>query len=841
MPGIYGRQNTGAALGSGTTDTNATNVRASVFDPVSQHCWAYRWGMRIGTEAGGTIQVRGHLWNTTNGNPDALLASTAQIAQSQAYTYSTPPYADLAADLTSIVKLTAGQAYGVGDASTGPARHGMIPAASVGSGHNTLLYQRSTSGTGPYGPMAYSVSSNEGWLDAYVLYDANVAPNVPGSLSPSGQTINQTPAFTGTFRDANETVGGRDNTANEKLKQFHIQLRAVGSQTLMWDTTYNAPADQQTARAFSSAYGGSGSLTPGTTYEWRAQVSDQFNAWSLWSGWTSFSINPGGSLSTPTGGGRRISRTPTTFPTTWTHVAGLSQDAYNPQILQGGLVVRDFGTILSGTLANGTTYDVLGQLSDWTNTGTAQLDWGTAYTLRARGRDTSGVWSPFSGQLAFTTNYPPTTPVPTAPASGTVSSTRPLLQFTMSDADNTPANGLAASVRIKNSAGAVLFTRAATNVGGNAWQYQTTATDLATYAQYRWDAVGTDGVLTTIYSPERTFTYAEGPVITVTAPASGQIVTGTTVPFAYTVANQQSRSTRIYAAGSGTPLIITGTNTTTSLSGAIDLTSLPNNADYELTVTVTNTSGLTAESPRVPFRLQYPPAPTITGVTASPERAAGDREPSVVRVAWNQSTLVSGFAGYDVYRTPAVGGDTVRMTPAGISSITQTAWIDPEPANETNYVYGVVQHQAIGVSTVDSVAATSGTVRVSFHAVIISDADDPGRRVVLPYVRDAERGFADDRALQTPWSGGPPVALTGGATSRTVRATYALIEDPDGQLAAIQDLAGVLSDDAPPLLVYRNRTGLRLEGTIVGLSARERRNWIDAQFGFQELRSEVTS
>lgn len=838
MCAVYGRQNLGAALASGTTTTNATNLRASVYDPMPSHGWAYRWSARIGAESGGTIQVRGHLYSlNSSGNPDSLLANTAQIAQSQAYTYSSTPYADIAGDLTSIVKLTSGRAYGVGFAATGSARHGQTASGA-------LMYMRSTSGTGPYGPMNYESSSAQGLIDCYVLYDTNVAPSVPGALYPSGQISNQTPAFTGTFRDANETVNGRDNKAAERLNTFQIQLRQVGSSTLLWDATYGTPEDQKVARAFSTGYGGSGSLTPGTTYEWRGQVSDQCGAWSGWTGWTGFTINPGGSLSTPTGGGRRTSRTPATFPTTWTHIAGLGINAYNPQILQNGTVVRDFGTLSTGnTLAAGTTFDALGQLADWTGTGTPQLDWGTAYTLRIRGRDTGNVWSPFSGQLAFTTNYPPTTPALTAPASGAVSSSRPPLTFTMSDVDNTVATGLAASVRIKSGTGTVLFTRAATFVSGTTWQYQTTATDLAAYATYRWDAIGTDGVLTTAYSAERSFVYAEGPVVTFTSPDPGTVVTAPVMSFSYTVSDQVSRQTSVYRAGAVDPVFrYTPVVSATDKSGAVDFQGLANNAEYEITVTVTNTAGLTGESPRLPVRLQYAQPPAITGFMASPELAAGDREPSVVRLTWNPSTLTSGFSRYVVFRdSPDDPTDLVQVHIASITSISQTTFIDPDPRSGVRYSYTIVQEQAIGVSAVGSLPAYAVNVRVDFHAVIISDAVDPSRRVVLRYVNAPERATVDDRALLSPWSGGPPVELGGGAESQTIRATYPLIEDPEREYAAIQNLRGLRADLTPALLVYRtgrgDGAGLRMTGTIRNLSARDFRNKIEAQLTFQEVRS----
>ncbi len=828
----YGRFNTSAALASGTTDTNTTNVRASVFDPAPSHGWAYRWGMRLGTESGGTVQVRGHLWATSSsGNPGALLASTAQIAQSQAYTYSTAPYADVAGDLTSIARLTSGSAYAVGFAATGSARHGQTASGD-------LMYMRSAGSTGPFSPMAYQSSSPQGLIDCYVLYDANVAPSVPGSLYPVGQISNQSPAFTGTFRDANETVNGRDNKAGERLNHFRVQLRAVGASTLLWDATYGAPEDQKVARAFSTGYGGSGSLTPGVTYEWRSAVSDAFDAYSGWTGWTSFTINPGGSVAVTGGGGRKTTRQPTGFVSTWNHLAGLSMDAYNPQILQNGVVVRDFGTRVVGVQsAPGGTIDVLGGIADWTNTGTAQLDWGQSYTLRVRGRDTSGVWSPFSSGLAFTTNYPPTTPATVAILAPV--SSPPLLQFTLSDVDNTPSTGLTASVRIKSSTGAVLFTRAATFVSGTTWRYQTTATDLPSFAQYRWDAVGTDGVLTSPYSPERPFTYAEGPVIAITSPVPGAVATTPTLGFAYTVNDQASRQAKVYRAGGADPLItFTTVVSTTDKDGAVALQDVPNNTDLELTITVTNTSGLTAESPRVPFRLQYPPAPPITGFTASPELAAGDREPSVVRLTWNPSTITSGFDKYRVFRNaPFDPTDLGQTLIAEITSISQTEVIDAQPANGVVYHYTIDQFQRLGVSVVGSGPFYAGPIQLDFHAVIISDAADPGRRVVLPYVQSPERGFTDDRRLQDPWSGGPPVLLTGGAVSRTVRATYQLIGNPEQELTAIQALSAERSDGSVAVLVYRNHLGLGLTGTIMGLSARAYRNRIDAQFTFQEVRT----
>lgn len=834
MP-IYGRQNNSAAVASGTTDTNTTNVRASVFDPMPQHGWAHRFGMRLGTESGGTVQVRGHLWATSSsGNPGSLLASTAQIAQSQSYTYSTAPYADVAGDLTSIARLTSGSAYAVGFAATGSTRHGQTASGD-------LMYMRSAGTTGPFNPLGYTSSSPQGLLDNFVLYDANVAPSVPGSLYPVGQISNQSPAFTGTFRDANETVNGRNNKANERLNHFRVQLRQVGSSTLLWDSTYGAPEDQKVARAFSAGYGGSGSLTPGVTYEWRSAVSDAFDAFSAWTGWTSFSINPGGSVSTPTGGGRKTTRQPTGFVSTWSHIAGLSMDAYNPQILQNGVVVRDFGTrVVGAQSAPGGTIDVLGGIADWTNTGTAQLDWGQSYTIRVRGRDTGGVWSPFSSGLAFTTNYPPTTPAPAYPLPNGVFSQRPMLSSLMTDPDNTPATGLQGFVRIKNNAGTVLFTRqSALSPTGGGWQYQTTATDLPTFAPYRWDAFGTDGVLTTPYSPERPFTYAEGPVIAITSPVPGAIASTPTLGFAYTVTDQASRQAKVYRAGEDAPLITFGTVvSTTDKDGAVGLQDIPNNTDLELTITVTNSSGLTAESPRVPFRLQYPPAPPITGFTASPELAAGDREPSVVRLTWNPSTITSGFDKYRVFRNaPFDPTDLGQTLIVEITSISQTEVIDAQPANGVVYHYTIDQFQRLGVSVVGSGPFYAGPIQLDFHAVIISDAADPGRRVVLPYVRDPERGFTDDRRLVDPWSGGPPVLLTGGAVSRTVRATYQLIANPEQQLAAIQQLSGERSDGSVAVLNYRNHLGLAMTGTIMGLSARAYRNRIDAQFTFQELRS----
>lgn len=487
---FYGRYVTNGDTDMG--DVGYNQQRAYVYNKMTENGWGFKfgfWGGRFG--GGGTPTVKPAIWTTTTSmTPDKLMAYhngiTVNAVQSygrdgQAYSAPIMNSSSVFSPSSSAVKMKAGERYALGVVSTGDAMHYAMIQAAYFTGDNEQFYSRDGVST-PTNPFGYTNSSTEGWMSAWIEYQPNRTPTAATS-SPTGTVTTTSPRFMGTFTDADKTYGDR-------MTQLRIQVLRTSDNVVMWDSgSLAATTSEKTADAFDRAYAGT-TLVGGTPYQWRCQVADEFGAWSAWTAYMAFTVNGGGVINTQgTPSGKQTSLQPTPFTAKWVHASGFTMNQLRVRLLQGGSVIRTSGDIALSVANNGAI-----SVSWTTAFSTYALSWSlTDLSWQMQGRDSASLWSDWSTPQAFSTNASPTIPANLTPANSSASTTRPLLKCVVSDGDG---DAITVKARIKNSAGTVLFTRTMTRVGTTStYQYQTTSTDLAGFATYRWDAYSYDGFL----------------------------------------------------------------------------------------------------------------------------------------------------------------------------------------------------------------------------------------------------------------------------------------------------------------------------------------------------------
>lgn len=426
------------------------SARACTYGIMPENGWGSSVGAHLGKQLSGDAPtVRFGIYETSSGNPTNRMAYTnvesigvlmASGSGGDAFTALLDEVNPDFGPSDDGVMLWSGNRYAIAVLpSVDPINHGMIGAGSITETYESFFYRTGLGGTPP-DPYGTTSSSIEGWMSQWINYDPNVAPDTPTGLSPTGTVSSTTPTFTADFTDDNSNRG-------DVIKQYQLQLRPDGGGTNKWDTTYSASNSEQNSDSITRAYGGT-SLTPGSTYEWRIRMSDQFGAWSAWSAWTDFTVSGGGTVvldGTPTGVQQAI--TGLVFQGRWNHVSALSMDKVKVRLLQNGVVIGTSGEIsksVASSAAPGTLFSVNQSDSSIFNA----ITWGQSYQYQMQGRATNAVWSDWSNARSFSINSQPNTPHSLSPTSNAVVTDYPLLTFTMTDPDDTVATGLTAFAMI---------------------------------------------------------------------------------------------------------------------------------------------------------------------------------------------------------------------------------------------------------------------------------------------------------------------------------------------------------------------------------------------------------
>ncbi|MEJ7763612.1 MAG: hypothetical protein WKF80_12535, partial [Thermomicrobiales bacterium] len=437
-----------------------------------------------------------------------------------------------------------------------------------------------------------------------------------------------------------------------------------------------------------------------------------------------------------------------------------------------------------GNVANGGTLTFTQALA-----GMPTLSTGQTYQVAVMGQDTGGAWSPYSPYRTLRTNAPPNTPAALSPNTTQPSSTRPLLTFTAQDPDVTagfPEADLTASVRLKDSAGTVRFTRAATLVDAAAgtWQYQVTATDepaLAAGASVSrlWDAQLNDGTTTGAWSAQAAYVYASGPVVTITAP--GASLTTATGPITWTVVGTQiSRTIKIWAGSSatGTPLH-TNTATTGSLSYTIPVGLIFNGQTYTVAVEVTDNLGIVGSSPTLTTTATFTVPPAVAGASAALVAAAGEPDPSRVLVSWQASTEPPDvFVAYRVTRRFETEPTTAAVLLAELVNPSQASLADEHPPTGGDLIYAISQvtRDANGFELLGAVTEMY-IEALDLNATVLVNVVDPTIRVALRFAESVEVVPEKGRLELDTWAGGPALILPTGSRRKVYSATFNVIND----------------------------------------------------------------
>ena len=777
-----------AGGGPDTATAVAGSVFAYVADAADENGWLYALAVRCARAGSTNPTVALGAYATSGGNPSTLLASCAT------FTVTAAAEAEFTRDLAASAQVAKDQSVAFAVLPTGAdltvdmAGSDYLPGADDWTFYwddgATVLHQNFD---------INRTSAYEGHLSVWGLYEANVGPKAPTTVTPGStdqanpQTIGTfAPTFAFNFADDNESLP--NGLAGDSLRRGRARvLTAAGA--LVWDSgVVNATASQTTARQMTIDYAGS-ALTAGTVYQLWTSVADRFDAWSPNSTPRWFVIGAGRvdtATATPTG--KTDTQTPGPFVAKWVHTGGLATNAVEVKVVNSAGSTVYASATLSMAVANNGTVSVAwstafpGKLLPWDD---ERLTW----QLRARATDNN--WSGWAA-VSFWTNDPPKVPALVTPPQNAILTTRPLLAVTCTDTDDT-ATQLTVKCRIMNAAGSVLFTRTmAWNATAQRFEYQTTSTDLAGFADYLWDAYSYDGTVwsggktteaTAANSADRKFTYASGPVVAMTAPADGGTVTTNTFTIAWTVtgATQVTRDVQLVRAGE----VIHHTNFATTAKSYLVPSLLSTDEQLhegdliQVLLDITDTGGLHGTAQALVL-LDYPPV-TETVPTVRLVNGRNDLTPSVVRITWPRSDYPADqFRYYRLERR--ISADMLAANPTLPDDpvvfkrfeIGQNSYDDYEATSGVAYTYRLRQYVTIGADTLASVTRTAD-ITVLFEAAIIHDVRDPMlHRVVFDARRARTITAVTDFAVVSPWNQQKPIQFESDVYYREVDLTLVL-------------------------------------------------------------------
>jgi hypothetical protein len=767
MPQIGYRPPAGGAPDTATAPDGS--ILAFTPDDPSANGWLYQVGIRCRRATGVSPTVALGVYSATPGGTPATL-----VGQTNPFAVTSGADAEFVRDLQAAVVVIKDSPRSLAVLATGAALFvGMTQAANIPDAETTMFFWDDAA-TVLHTNFDLDRSSIEGHLGIWGLFETNVPPLAPATVTPGSTDENTpqqiggaTPTFAFIFRDDNEVLP--NGLAGDSLKRGRVQVkRTTGA--LVWDSgAITADSGEIAARQMTIDYTGP-ALASGTTYVLTTSTSDHLDAWSPVSAPRYFTIGAGRvdvAAGTPTG--KRDTQTPGPFVAVWRHSGALATNAVEVRIRDAtsGAPVRTSAT-LSMAVANNNSISVT-----WAVSAFAALPWDDqrlAWSMRAR--DTAGNWSGWSDDVGFWTDDPPHVPALVVPANNAVVTTRPLLAATCTDTDDV-ATGLVVKCRIKNAAGTVLSTQTMVWNAANArYEYQTLATDLATFATYGWDAYAFDGAVysggTTVEASaanaaDRLFTYASGPVVAITAPLDAATVTTNTVAITWTCPTQVTRKVEVIRAGA---VIHTSTGTT---GHSITLPSLLSTGEqlhegdaFTIRVTATDSVGLTGVA-EVDVTLDYPAIdplqPSVFLI-----KGRGDVTPTIVRIKWPKSGYDVGVFRY--YRLERrISADMLAANPTLPSApvvfrrfeIGQNSYDDHEAISGVNYTYNLRQFVVMGADTLAS-STRSVDIALLFEATIIHDVRDPYlHRVVFDARRERRITPVTDFAVVSPWNQEKPV------------------------------------------------------------------------------------
>src|SRR5690606_10774763 len=252
---------------------------------------------------------------------------------------------------------------------------------------------------------AHTVSP-QGRMSLWLEVVGNRKPNKPSSLTPSPGSIitDNTPTLGASFSDPDETfadipaVKGKYALGQaDKMRAYRFEVLNANKSARLWDTgKTNANSTQQSQRRVNVT---TSTLSAGT-YVARATFWDQFDTPSTAAEWT-FTINAGGAMvdvdlrhNELADVDRRVTTlTDAIVPEgTWTHSGGLNTNAVQARVRTAAGAIHWTSEERGQALTPGTRWGAWTSLYDEPM---PPLSPGGKYYVEFRGRDSTGLWSPW--------------------------------------------------------------------------------------------------------------------------------------------------------------------------------------------------------------------------------------------------------------------------------------------------------------------------------------------------------------------------------------------------------------------------------------------------------------
>ena len=764
--------------------------RATVFNAMPENGWGTHLGAWLGTDPsyGNWSGVLEALTTNASKQPQTYLGYTSPFTVSvdlgdetgqpgASYESAISTVNSSLSPGTNAIKLEAGKRYSVkllNDDASDLGRFSMIAASRIPYADNKYFYDK-YSDSYPGNPYSWDDANYNGWISLWIKYVKNTKP-VAATVGPSGIITTATPNFEGSFTDAESSYG-------DKLKNFRITVRDADTLETKWSSgTLSATSGEQAAAQFTRAYGGS-TLTQGEEYEWQCEVSDQFGEWSALTAWESFTVSSGGTVAASSPTGKQTTKQPGPFVALWDDSGSLNADRARVKIYRGGDLILDSGD-LTISVADGNNISI-----SWaTAFSTDELSWGVDdYSWTIEARNTATLWSDPDG-LDFSTNAAPSIPSGLSPSGGKASSSYPLLECVVSDADD-DFGDLTVTARIKDSGGSLLYLREMSyNATTGKFERQMTAIELASYATYRWDVYSYDGDLysgeatssaNATKSAEESFVYAQGPDISVSAPTVDQVLTTSSVYVAWSLSSggpQSSYWVRLYRDSDDELVYDSGQVVSSTMNHTIPSGYVIDNEAYYVVVTVESTAPLTGESAQRDFSINYTEPSAPLNFLAEEQYQQFDASPSSMYLSWT-ATALTNFREYIVGRRHSGEDESAEVILARLASQSIDEWTDYHAPANADLVYSlrVSEYQGVDIVTSDR---TESEATLRLENVVIVGIDDPvSTRVALPIDLERYSDLIDDLFFEEMWGEEAPLAQYGGMEFDRAGGRFALLTD----------------------------------------------------------------
>lgn len=369
---------------------------------------------------------------------------------------------------------------------------------------------------------------------------------------------------------------------------------------------------------------------------------------------------------------------------------------------------------------------------------------------------TEGVWVPAATVYTYRTFSA------VAPASA-VSARLGFVAFTA-------AGSILGSVYVTGFTYKGSITRSASFVSGTTWKYTPLSTEIE-LGPHSWTAYSKDVVLysgnTTVEASAakpsaRTFTYALGPGVTVTAPINLSTVTtaGLTVNWSTTGSPTkfQVQLTELSPPSdfsSPVESIVYDSLLQNSVATTWNIPSgnYHQGGIYGLTVYVEDALGLGSTSSMIQFTVTYTPPIALASFTVVPITLVGDPWNTSNDINWSATTYGDDFEEYVIYRSD-LSTPWKRIPNASTIHI-----IDTEPPPGVDITYTITQMISIGLDVIESVPM-SQISRVDIHGIVLSSVTN-GESYRMCFEVDEERKFTPfiDEKVYRPVSGAKPFTI----------------------------------------------------------------------------------